>query len=233
MPSSEKILYFLSSAVLSIIGVAVLGYGMSTEWAYSIMACSPKIKNGTLESNGTATIRMGLFEGSEVKDSCPFFTPDEIKVKVFERLSDIGGDGIGIHAMVVVLLVFALVASAGSILITLYNTISNPYETYMGPIGLYVCSGISACLAFLAMILYLINLLGLNIAEKIVLTKDTTIMLKDGDVTFEPGFFMILPYITVNLLAILLVYLYAHAAYRQRQEQQKPTEDAPKEILMY
>lgn len=74
MPSIEKILYFLSSAGLSIIGVAVLSYGMSAEWASSIMACSPKINNGTFESNGTATIRMGLFKGSEVKDSCPFFS---------------------------------------------------------------------------------------------------------------------------------------------------------------
>lgn len=58
-------------------------------------------------------------------------------------MSKIGGAGVALHAMVVVLLVVALVASAGSILITLYNTISNPYETYMGPIGLYVCSGLS------------------------------------------------------------------------------------------
>ncbi|XP_053496676.1 clarin-3 [Ictalurus furcatus] len=232
MPSSEKILYFLSSAVLTIVGLAVLSYGMSAEWASSIMACSPKIDNGTTKS-GTAIFRMGLFKGSAIKDSCPYFTAVTDDIPVFERLSNIGGNGIGLHATVVVLLVFALVASAGSILITLYNTISNPYETYMGPIGLYVCSGISACLSFLAMVLNLINLLGINIAKEMVLKGDNDITLKDGAVTFEAGFFMILPYITVNLLAILLVYLYAHAAYRQRQEQQKPTEDAPKEILMY
>lgn len=89
-----------------------------------------------------------------------------------------------------------------------------------------------ACLAFLAMVLYLINLLGINIANK-MLSQGFTGTLKDEVVTFLVGFFMILPYIVVNLVAILLVYLYAHAAYRQRQEQQKPTEDAPKEILMY
>lgn len=89
-----------------------------------------------------------------------------------------------------------------------------------------------ACLAFLAMVLYLINLFGIKIAkEMLVLGLDA--FLKDEVVTFQVGFFMILPYIIVNLLVTLLVYLYAHAAYRQRQEQQKPTEDAPKEILMY
>lgn len=64
-------------------------------------------------------------------------------MSVFAKMSEVGGAGVALHALVVVLLVFALVASAGSILITLYNTISNPYETYMGPIGLYVSSGLS------------------------------------------------------------------------------------------
>lgn len=82
------------------------------------------------------------------------------------------------------------------------------------------------------MVFYLINLLGINVVNKMLLLNNG-IILKDEVVTFLVGFFMILPYIIVNLLAILLVYLYAHAAYRQRQEQQKPTEDAPKEILMY
>lgn len=82
------------------------------------------------------------------------------------------------------------------------------------------------------MILYLINLLGINIVEKMLLL-DLDVTLKNEVVTFLAGFYMILPYIATNLSAILLVYLYAHAAYRQRQEQQKPTEDAPKEILMY
>lgn len=77
MPSAEKILYFLSSAVLSIVGVAVLGYGMSAEWASSTMACSPSESNSF---NGSATIQMGLFNGIELKDSCPRFSIDKEKV---------------------------------------------------------------------------------------------------------------------------------------------------------
>ena len=45
--------------------------------------------------------------------------------------------------IVIALLVLSLIGSAASILITLYNSFSNPYETYMGPVGLYACSGIS------------------------------------------------------------------------------------------
>lgn len=57
--------------------------------------------------------------------------------------------------------------------------------------------------------------------------------LEDTIVSMQVGFFMILPYIAVNMLAIVLVYLFVHAAYTRQQQQQKPTEDAPKEIMMY
>ncbi|TSK14906.1 Clarin-3 [Bagarius yarrelli] len=198
MPSAEKILYFLSSAVSSIIGVAVLSYGMSAEWSSSTMACS---LSGNSSFNGYAIIRMGLFEGKEFTGGCNPFSVPEGKVKVFETLGEAGGAGAGIHAVVVVLLVIALVASA-------------------------------ACVAFLAMVLYLVNLLEINITKSMLLVNLDAI-LKDVVVTFLVGFYMLLLYIIFNLFSIILVYLYAHMAYRQRQEQQKPTEDAPKEILMY
>lgn len=62
---------------------------------------------------------------------------------VFDRLGKLAGAPIILHALVVILLALALVGSAGSILVSLYNSFSNPYQTYMGPIGVYTCSGLS------------------------------------------------------------------------------------------
>ncbi|KAF5909060.1 clarin-3, partial [Clarias magur] len=76
MPSAEKILYFLSSTLLNVIGVAVLGYGMSAQWASSKMACSPTSNEFF---NGTGTIRMGLFEGME--KTCNRFDTGEKEMK--------------------------------------------------------------------------------------------------------------------------------------------------------
>lgn len=76
MPSAEKILYFLSSTVLNVIGVAVLGYGMSAKWASSKMACSP---TSTDLFNGSGTISMGLFDGSE--KACDRFDTGEKEIK--------------------------------------------------------------------------------------------------------------------------------------------------------
>ncbi|XP_026873305.2 clarin-3 [Electrophorus electricus] len=228
MPSVKKVLYFLSSALLSIGGVAILGYSMSADWAQSTLACFPQ--NGSMDG-GSVTIQMGLFNGSEEKIACPRFDFID-KVTVFDKLTTIGGAAIILHALVLGLLIIALVGSAGSILITLFNTVSNPYETYMGPIGLFVCSGLSASLAFLALLLYLANMFGVKVAQKMV-QLDSEVVVSDEKVTFLVGFYLLLPYIAVSLLAILLVYLYVHAAYTQRREQEKPTEDAPKDIMMY
>lgn len=84
------------------------------------------------------------------------------------------------------------------------------------------------------MALYFINLVAVNVTKDMLIANiKQSVILKDPDVRFLTGFFMIVLYIITDLFAISLVYLYAHMAYRQRIEQQRPTEDAPKEILMY
>ncbi|XP_076856126.1 clarin-3 [Brachyhypopomus gauderio] len=228
MPSAKKVIYFLSSAILSMGGVAILGYGMSAYWSESSLACSPL--NST-SASGLVTFQMGLFNGSEVKVACPRFDSKD-KVTVFDKMGEIGGAALALHALVLCLLIIALVGSAGSILITLFNTVSNPYETYMGPIGLFFCSGLSASSAFLALLLYLANMLAVNVAQRMA-QLDPEVKVSDEKVTFLIGFYLVLPYIAVSLLTILLVYMYVHAAYTQRREQEKPTEDAPKDIMMY
>lgn len=44
---------------------------------------------------------------------------------------------------VVALLALCLLCSAATILVSLYNSVSNPYQTYMGPIGIYSCGSLS------------------------------------------------------------------------------------------
>ncbi|XP_072523975.1 clarin-3 [Salminus brasiliensis] len=228
MPSTTKMMYFLSSAILSAGGVAILGYGMSANWAQCTMVCAPL---QSTQFNGSANIKMGLFNGTEVKVTCPRFGSDDV-ITVFKRLEEIGGAALALHGLVVGLLALALVGSAGSLLITLYNTVSNPYETYLGPIGLFTCSGLSASLAFLALVLYLINVLVVKVGQEIA-QHNAGVTVKDEEVNFLLGFYLLLPYIVVNLLAILFVYLWAHMANTHRRQQEKPTEDAPKDIMMF
>ncbi|XP_041756772.2 clarin-3 [Coregonus clupeaformis] len=231
MPSVKKALHFLGSALATAWSVGILGYGMSTEWAVSNMRCS---KDENVFSNGSATVTYHLFNGVISRGSCPQFGGEK-PFQVFEKLSETGGAPQIIHGLVITLLALCLLGSAGSILIALYNSVSNPYQTYMGPIGLYTCSSGSACISFLVLILYVVNVQLTRMADDLVQNDVgvTAVYLKDKTSEFKVGYYLLIPYTVLSLLSILLVYLYEHAAYTHRREQQRPTEDAPKEIMMY
>lgn len=61
---------------------------------------------------------------------------------VIPKLRETGTTPLALYILVVSLLALCLLFSALSILISLYNSVSNPYETYMGPIGVYTCSSL-------------------------------------------------------------------------------------------
>ncbi|XP_056114038.1 clarin-3 [Rhinichthys klamathensis goyatoka] len=230
MPSTEKLLHFLSSCLICAAGVCLLGYGMSADWASAEMACAP---SETEVFNGSSRLNIGLFDGIENKINCPRISKLGEKVSVFDRLGKVAGAQVILHALVVILLALALVGSVGSILVSLYNSFSNPYQTYMGPIGVYTCSGLSVCVASLALILYVANTYLGQMFETLVKADTPKVTLKDVKINLKVGFFLLIPYICFNMICILMVYLYVHAAYTRRKEQEKPTEDAPKEIMMY
>lgn len=229
MPSTKKTLHFTSSALVVAVSVGLLGYGMSTQWATSIVTCGRDIAL----VNGSADINIGLFEGRLIRIDCPYYGSID-DFTVIPTLTEIGGAASALHILVVLLLVLCLLFSAGTILITLYNSVSNPYETYMGPIGVYTCSSVSACLAVVALILFAVNLNETSMAEDLVKKFSSVgVILKDTHSVMDVGYYMLIPYIVLNLGAIALIYAYDHAAYTHRREQQRPTEDAPKEIMMY
>lgn len=60
------------------------------------------------------------------------------------ELVETGNAPVVLYMLAVALLCLCLVFSASSILISIYNSVSNPYETYMGPVGVYVCSSLSS-----------------------------------------------------------------------------------------
>lgn len=186
---------------------------------------------------------------------------------VFPKLTETKGVPLVLHALTLCLLALCLLCSAVSILISLYNSVSNPYETYMGPIGIYASSAISgerlnnfveldsiirhheyefyavfffffmppACLSVLALVVFVVNFSVTTVAEDLVRTfsENVPVDLKIVSSELLLGYYLLIPYAALSLIAIGLIYMYDHAAYTQRREQQRPTEDAPKEIMMY
>lgn len=230
MPSTKKTLHFISSALVTAISVGLMGFAMSTQWAKTTIECA---RAETDAFNGSAEIFLGLFQGRVVRVNCLF--GDDDPFDVFPLLSKTGTAPVALYALVVCLLALCLLFSAVSILISLYNSVSNPYETYMGPAGVYTCSSISTCLSVLVLIIFVVTLNVTSLVEDVVrnFVGGTSVELRNKSADMRLGYYLIIPYAVLCLVSIGLIYMYDHAAYTQRREQQRPTEDAPKEIMMY
>ncbi|XP_060951582.1 clarin-3 [Limanda limanda] len=233
MPSSNKMLFFILSANLTALAVGFLGWGMSTGWAQTTMECTTA---GTSFFNGTAMITFKLFEGILSRSFCPSFGEKDVIFQVVPTLGELDGPvPVALHTLGLCLLALCLLFSAGSILIGIYNSVSNPYETYMGPMGIYVCSSVSTILSVVVLVIFVSNVYVTNMAEGVVenYADGVPVELRNRSSELLLGYFLVIPYTVLSLCAILVIYFYEHAAYKQRQEQQRPTEDAPKEIMMY
>lgn len=231
MPSTKKTIYFMSSALVTAIAIGILGFAMSTQWAKTTMKCAQGSGN-----NGTAVITLKLFNGDLVRDFCPVFGSAQPELfPVFPKVMKAGSTPAALHILTVCLIVLCLLFSAATILMSLYNSVSNPYENYMGPVGIYAYSSLSTCLSVLVLILFAVNINVTSMAEELTknIANSEVLDLQDKSTEMQTGFYLIIPYAVLSLLAIALIYMYDHAAYTHRKEQQKPTEDAPKEIMMY
>lgn len=94
-------------------------------------------------------------------------------------------------------------------------------------------SSLPASLSVLVLILFVINVSVTSLAEDVVFSVDESVDLGKKSVEMKVGYFLVIPYTVLSLVAIGLIYFYEHAAYTHKQEQEKPTEDAPMETMMY
>lgn len=87
----------------------------------------------------------------------------------------------------------------------------------------------------MALIIFVLNVSLTNMAEAVVESFANSIPVDLINKSSEMllGYYLVIPYTVLSLFAIALIYMYDHAAYTHRREQQRPTEDAPKEIMMY
>lgn len=85
------------------------------------------------------------------------------------------------------------------------------------------------------LIVFVLHVTFTNMAEETVrdFTQELPMDLKNKSAKMQLGYYLVIPYALLSLLTIGVIYMYDHATYTHRKEQQKPTEDAPKEIMMY
>lgn len=91
----------------------------------------------------------------------------------------------------------------------------------------------TACLSFLVLIIFAVNVSATSMAEDLIESLAGAVEVRNQSSVMQVGYYLVIPYTVLSLSAVALIFLYDHAAYTHRREQQRPTEDAPKEIMMY
>uniref|UniRef100_A0A452SBU3 Clarin 3 n=1 Tax=Ursus americanus TaxID=9643 RepID=A0A452SBU3_URSAM len=134
MPTTRKTLMFLSSFFTSFGAFIVVCSMLATqEWVSSRIAISDA------SSNGSLVIVYGLFRGKSHQEFSHGLEESEKDFGVLEKLNNSSQKTL--HLVVILSLVLSLCTSLISSGLTFYNSVSNPYQTFLGPVGVYTWSG--------------------------------------------------------------------------------------------
>ncbi|XP_069755769.1 clarin-3 isoform X2 [Narcine bancroftii] len=230
MPSQRKKLIFMAGFSVSLGTCMLISAIMATNsWVDSTVDCTNK--SGV--THGGMKLQYGLFDGIRTKAGCPILI-DDGNIKVLECLENAGAARI-LHILVILFLVFGLLTSLLSAIVTFYNGVSNPYENICGPTSIYVCSSISCVSTFLAMVLFAANTAAYNLSTILVRNsiQDSLITFKHKANSYDYSFWLILLSLALSVITIGITYAYQHSNYGIKREQKKTTQNASTDVLMY
>ncbi|KAL7990518.1 hypothetical protein Chor_013948 [Crotalus horridus] len=135
MPSRRKTLMFASAFFTSLCSFVIVCIVLATKnWV------SSEINNSNENSSMKLIITYGLFQGV-CSDVSPGISSPHTSFQVAGALEN---DTLKIfNSVIIFLLVITMLSSFLSSGFTCYNAISNPYQTFLGPIGVYTWNSVS------------------------------------------------------------------------------------------
>ncbi|XP_076982518.1 clarin-3 [Tamandua tetradactyla] len=226
MPTTKKTLMFLSSFFSSFGSFVVICSMLATQmWITSTIAISD------FASNGSIVITYGLFRGESVQELDQGLMESD---KAFEVLGILNNSSQKtLHWVVILSLVLSLSTALLSSGFTFYNSISNPYQTFLGPVGVYTWSGLSASFIFLTMILFVGNTQSNHLSEELSQVLYPKVTHKGVTHHYGYSFWLMLLVILLNIVTIIIIIFYQKARYQRKQEQRKPMEYAPRDGILF
>ncbi|KGL78862.1 Clarin-3 [Tinamus guttatus] len=227
MPSREKTLLFAGAFCTSAGSFVLLCVVLATRsWVTS------DIRFSQANSSVTVTVTYGLFQGTCEQTVTGGLQISESPLQVTETLKN--AETRATNVAIIVLLVLALLSSLLSAGFTGMNVVSNPYQTFLGPIGVYTWNVINGILTLLVLILFAVNIernrLSVELAE-VCYTIPTTYM--NSKNTYGYSYWIMLLIIFLNIATIIIIYFYDHARYYKKKEQERPIENAPKDVILF
>ncbi|NXL82302.1 CLRN3 protein, partial [Leptocoma aspasia] len=214
MPSRKKTSMFASAFCTCVSSFVVICVVLATaRWV------SSQVRFSRTGSNVTVSLTYGLFSGT-----CEQFVDAGLQVskttfQVADALSS--GSSRSLNVATIVVLVLALLSSLLSSGFTCTNAVSNPYQTFLGPLGVYTWN--SVC------------------GEWRHIPEIPTQSCKENHLEVHSALWKERPhkirpsliFIFLNIASLIIIYFYDHARYSKKKEQERPIENAPKDVILF
>uniref|UniRef100_A0A8C3CKP6 Clarin 3 n=1 Tax=Cairina moschata TaxID=8855 RepID=A0A8C3CKP6_CAIMO len=227
MPTREKKLMFGAAFLTSVLSFVIICVVLGTQrWISSTVDFS--LSNS---SSISVTITYGLFSGTCASTIQGGVQVSDTNFQVAELLSSTRK---GINITIIVLLVLSLLSSLLSSGFTFTNAVSNPYQTFLGPIGVYTWNAIGGFFTLIVMILFAVNVQGNNLsvelAAKCTSTQQNHSRSKHN---YDYSYWILLLHILFSCATIVIIIFYSCARYSKKKEQERPIENASKDVILF
>ncbi|NWZ35422.1 CLRN3 protein, partial [Brachypodius atriceps] len=227
MPSRKKTSMFASAFCTCVSTFVVICVVLATpQWV------SSQVRYSRTGSNVTISLKYGLFSGTCEQFVDAGLQVSETTFQVADALSSAGSRALNVATIVV--LVLALLSSLLSSGFTCTNAVSNPYQTFLGPVGVYTWNSLCGVLILIAMILFPVNVEGNGLSEELAQGCSTSLQTHIGSRhSYGYSYWIMLLSIFLNIASLTIIYFYDHARYSKKKEQERPIENAPKDVILF
>ncbi|NWQ98083.1 CLRN3 protein, partial [Burhinus bistriatus] len=227
MPSRKKTAMFASAFFTCICSFVIICVVLATQhWMSSEVHFS-----GT-NSSVTVSLTYGLFSGT-----CGQFVDAGLMVseKTFQVAANLGNTKAkSMITAIIVILVLSLLTSLLSSGFTCTNAVSNPYQTFLGPTGVYTWNSLCGIFVLIDMILFPVNIeensLSTELARGCFSLLQTHVK---SEHIYGYSYWIMLVIIVLNAASIIIIFFYDHSRYSKKKEQERPIENAPKDVILF
>ncbi|XP_051657192.1 clarin-3 isoform X2 [Manacus candei] len=225
MPSRKKTTMFASAFCTCVSSFVLICVVLGTQqWVSSDVLFS--------RTNTSITISLdyGLFRGT-----CEQFVEAGLQVSKQTFQDSLSSTKTrSTNVAIIVILVLSLLTSLLSSGFTCTNAVSNPYQTFLGPIGVYTWNSICGILVLIAMILFPVNIEAHGLSEELARGCSTSLQSHiRSQHSYGYSYWIMLLVLFLNIASLIIIYFYEHARYSKKKEQERPIENAPKDVILF
>ncbi|NWQ61100.1 CLRN3 protein, partial [Neopipo cinnamomea] len=227
MPSRKKTTMFASAFCTCVSSFVLICVVLATQqWV------SSEVRFSRTNSSVIISLDYGLFRGT-----CEQFVEAGLQVskKTFQVADSLSSTKTkSTNVAIIVILVLSLLTSLLSSGFTCINAVSNPYQTFLGPIGVYTWNSICGILILIAMILFPVNIEAQGLSEELARGCSTALQshIKSKH-SYGYSYWIMLLILFLNIASLIIIYFYDHARYSKKKEHERPIENAPKDVILF